>query len=149
MGLILDFVPNHMGIGHSDNAWWLDVLEWGQRSPYAASFDIDWDLLPFRTHAGVLLPILGRPYGSALEDGEIVLRFDGKEGSFSAWYFDHRLPIRPDRYRDIVTTAVRRRAPSRAVPAANCWLSSGGATPTRSEAPAFKAALAAVAAEPR
>ena len=28
MGLIVDFVPNHMGIG-SDNAWWLDVLEWG------------------------------------------------------------------------------------------------------------------------
>ena len=30
LGLILDFVPNHMGIGHADNAWWLDVLEWGQ-----------------------------------------------------------------------------------------------------------------------
>ena len=35
MGLILDFVPNHMGVGHADNAWWLDVLEWGPRSPYA------------------------------------------------------------------------------------------------------------------
>src|ERR1700683_2317812 len=33
MGLILDIVPNHMGIG-SDNAWWLDVLEWGEASPY-------------------------------------------------------------------------------------------------------------------
>jgi len=29
IGLILDFVPNHMGVGHADNAWWLDVLEWG------------------------------------------------------------------------------------------------------------------------
>lgn len=27
MGLILDFVPNHMGVGGNDNAWWLDVLE--------------------------------------------------------------------------------------------------------------------------
>src|SRR6516225_1098403 len=41
MGLVLDFVPNHMGVG-KDNAWWLDVLEWGRLSPYAAFFDIDW-----------------------------------------------------------------------------------------------------------
>ena len=33
IGLILDFVPNHMGVDHADNAWWLDVLEWGQKSP--------------------------------------------------------------------------------------------------------------------
>lgn len=48
MGLILDFVPNHMGVGYSDNQWWLDVLEWGQKSPHAASFDIDWNGLPHR-----------------------------------------------------------------------------------------------------
>ena len=42
MGLILDIVPNHMGIG-ADNAWWLDVLEWGEASPYAHYFDINWD----------------------------------------------------------------------------------------------------------
>ncbi len=53
MGLILDFVPNHMGVGQADNIWWLDVLEWGPRSPYADSFDIDWDGLsepPRRGH---------------------------------------------------------------------------------------------------
>ena len=44
IGLILDFVPNHMAVG-SDNALWLDVLEWGPRSPHAASFDISWELL--------------------------------------------------------------------------------------------------------
>ena len=43
MGLILDIVPNHMGVGGADNAWWLDVLEWGRASPYAEFFDIDWD----------------------------------------------------------------------------------------------------------
>src|SRR5215207_3380199 len=75
IGLILDFVPNHMGIGFADNSWWLDVLEWGEKSPYAAAFDIDWDLLQHR-HAGVLLPILGTPYGQALEQGEIVLKYD-------------------------------------------------------------------------
>ena len=98
MGLILDFVPNHMGVGYADNAWWLDVLEWGQKSPYASVFDIDWMTLPNRRAGGVLLPILGRPYGEALEQGEIELRYDAHEGSFSLWYFDHRLPVRPSRY---------------------------------------------------
>ena len=36
IGLILDFVPNHMGVHHADNAWWLDMLEWGPKSPNAA-----------------------------------------------------------------------------------------------------------------
>jgi (1->4)-alpha-D-glucan 1-alpha-D-glucosylmutase len=144
MGLILDFVPNHMGIGHADNSWWLDVLEYGPASPYAASFDIDWDLLPFRRHAGVLLPILGRPYGRALEDGEIVLRFDGGEGSFSAWYFDHRLPIHLDRYRDIVTTALRAADAERSRAGTELLAVVRRRAPSRGEAPAFKAALAAV-----
>jgi (1->4)-alpha-D-glucan 1-alpha-D-glucosylmutase len=42
MGIILDIVPNHMGIMGSDNAWWLDVLENGEASAYAGFFDIDW-----------------------------------------------------------------------------------------------------------
>ena len=29
---ILDFVPNHMGVGGADNPWWLNVLEWGLTS---------------------------------------------------------------------------------------------------------------------
>jgi (1->4)-alpha-D-glucan 1-alpha-D-glucosylmutase len=106
LGLILDFVPNHMGIGHADNTWWLDVLEWGEKSPHAASFDIDWHGLPYRTQPGVLLPILGRPYGEVLESGEIALRFDSEAGSFAAWYFDHKLPINPRRYAEILRTVV-------------------------------------------
>src|SRR5690349_3368074 len=98
IGLILDFVPNHMGVHHADNAWWLDVLEWGPKSPHAAAFDIDWNALPGRRQGGILLPILGRPYGEALESGEIELRYDQSEGSFSAWYHQHRLPIGPNRY---------------------------------------------------
>src|SRR6187399_367350 len=42
MGLIVDFVPNHMGIGEPQNRWWLDVLENGPSSPFARFFDIDW-----------------------------------------------------------------------------------------------------------
>lgn len=99
MGLILDFVPNHMGVSHADNAWWLDVLEWGPRSPYAGYFDIDWrSNLPGRSRPAVILPLLGKPYGEALTAGELQLAFDPAEGSFSVWYFDHRLPVRPADY---------------------------------------------------
>src|SRR6185312_2289217 len=106
LGLILDFVPNHMGVGHADNAWWLDVLEWGPKSPHAQSFDIDWEVLPHRRHPGVLLPILGRPYGEALQAGEIELKYDPESGSFAAWYFEHKLPINPQRYSEMLRILV-------------------------------------------
>ena len=106
LGLILDFVPNHMGIGHADNIWWLDVLEWGQQSLHARAFDVIWELLPYRRGGGVLLPVLGRPYGEVLDSGEIALKYDPKEGTFSAWYFDHRFPINPQRYGEILKTVV-------------------------------------------
>jgi (1->4)-alpha-D-glucan 1-alpha-D-glucosylmutase len=149
MGLILDFVPNHMGVGHADNAWWLDVLEWGPRSPYAASFDIDWTTLPFRREGGLLLPILGKSYGETLESGEIALEYDAGEGSFSAWYFDHRLPIRPNRYGDILKTVVAAAA-AEATAAGRELLDLARRypdpnAPSRAEAPSFKAAIAAVA----
>ncbi len=97
MGLIVDFVPNHMGVG-SDNAWWLDVLEWGQESPFARFFDINWHPLRADLEGRVLLPVLGGQYGVILDKGEIALRFDAAEGSFSAWYFEHRFPISPRSY---------------------------------------------------
>ena len=58
MGLILDIVPNHMGIGGQDNAWWLDMLEWGEASPFAGYFDINWDAARPDTKGRVLLPVL-------------------------------------------------------------------------------------------
>ena len=105
MGLILDIVPNHMGIGGADNAWWLDVLEWGEASPYAAYFDINWDPLREDLKGRVLLPVLGDQYGAVLERGEIALRFDPREGSFSTWYYDHRFPISPHSYPAILRRA--------------------------------------------
>ena len=98
MGLILDIVPNHMAVGGADNAWWLDVLEWGEASPYAPYFDINWDALREDLKGRVLLPVLGDQYGAVLERGEITLRFDPAEGSFSAWYYQHRFPLSPPSY---------------------------------------------------
>src|SRR5438309_7441513 len=102
MGLILDIVPNHMAVGGADNAWWLDVLEWGEASPYAGYFDVNWDPLREDLKGRVLLPVLGDQYGAVLERGEIVLRFEPFEGSFSAWYYNHRFPISPFNYAAIL-----------------------------------------------
>ena len=107
LGLILDFVPNHVGVHFADNPWWLDMLEWGPASPHASAFDIDWEQLPYRKRGGVLLPILGSSYGEALERGDIELRYDASEGSFSCWYFEHRLPIAPERYGEVLRTVVK------------------------------------------
>jgi len=103
MGLILDFVPNHMAVGGADNAWWLDVLEWGWDSPFAEYFDINWRATRPDLKERVLLPILGDQYGVVLENGEIEVRFDAELGSFSAWYFTHRLPISPHTYPSVLT----------------------------------------------
>ncbi|MFB9266393.1 malto-oligosyltrehalose synthase [Bradyrhizobium erythrophlei] len=148
LGLILDFVPNHVGVHFSDNPWWVDVLEWGQASPHAVSFDIDWDQLPYRARGGVLLPILGSSYGQALERGEIELRYDAGDGSFSAWYYEHRLPIAPERYGEVLRTIVRdagadERAAGRALLALSARYR-GLRHPNRNEAPGLKAALKAI-----
>ncbi len=107
MGLILDIVPNHMGVGGSDNAWWLDVLEWGRASPYAEFFDIDWEP-PNPTLRGKLLaPFLGAAYGDALNGGDIVLKFDPADGRFFADVYggSHRFPITPRDYGAILRAA--------------------------------------------
>ncbi len=148
LDLILDFVPNHVGVHFADNPWWLDVLEWGPASPHAASFDIDWDQLPYRARGGVLLPVLGSSYGLALEGGEIELRYDAGEGSFSAWYFEHRLPIAPERYSEILRSVVKE-AGAEDSAAGNRILElaaryRGLRHPNRKEAPAFKTELKGV-----
>ncbi len=91
MGLILDIVPNHMGIGLGDNPWWQDVLENGRASAYADYFDIDWTPLKSELRDKVLLPTLGDQYGVELEAGRIRLHYE--DGRFFCCYVDKNLPI--------------------------------------------------------
>lgn len=98
LGQILDIVPNHMGIMGADNRWWLDVLENGEASPYAAFFDIDWNPEKSELQGKVLVPTLGDQYGVVLENRELVLRFDELAGSFSIFYYEHRFPVDPATY---------------------------------------------------
>src|SRR5262249_18984447 len=96
MGLVVDFVPNHMGIAGGANAWWQDVLENGQSSPYAEHFDIDWAPLHSAATGKVVLPFLGDHYGAVLEKGELRLRHEA--GAFTVCYYELPLPIAPPTY---------------------------------------------------
>jgi (1->4)-alpha-D-glucan 1-alpha-D-glucosylmutase len=98
MGLILDIVPNHMGVMGSDNSWWLDVLENGKSSVYAGFFDIDWHSLKGDLHDKVLIPVLHDHYGAVLESGELKLVFHHERGEFDVSYCNHRFPVDPREY---------------------------------------------------
>lgn len=101
MGQIADIVPNHMSIVGSGNAWWNDVLENGQCSPYATFFDINWKPIKEELENKVILPVLGGQYGNVLENQELRLSLEG--GSFYVRYWEHRLPLDPSTYDRVLT----------------------------------------------
>ncbi|MQA32029.1 malto-oligosyltrehalose synthase [Modestobacter roseus] len=82
LGLVLDLVPNHMGVADAhESGWWWDVLQHGRDSAHAGAVDIDWDF----GGGKVRIPTLGSADDvSALEviDGELR-------------YYDNRFPIAP------------------------------------------------------
>lgn len=98
LGLIVDIVPNHLGVMGDDNVWWLDVLENGPAARCACHFDIDWRPNRGSMRDRILVPVLGDSYGIVLERGELQLEFDAAAGSFSIRYHDHRLPVDPREY---------------------------------------------------
>ncbi len=104
MGQVVDFVPNHMGIGEPQNLWWADVLENGPSSPYARYFDIDWRALKSDLRDKVLIPILGDQFGRVLERGELQVHYDA--GRFFLKYFEHEYPIAPGTYRHVLQIAL-------------------------------------------
>ncbi|GLS43657.1 malto-oligosyltrehalose synthase [Methylobacterium brachythecii] len=102
--LLVDIVPNHMGVGGADNPWWLSVLEWGGLSPFAHAFDIDWERLG--ANGKLVIPFLGERYGDALEKGTLELKFDEAKGAFSVWHYEHEFPICPLYYPAILNRAL-------------------------------------------
>ncbi len=103
MHQLIDIVPNHMGVLEADNLWWLDVLECGQASAHARSFDIEWHDTKPELDGKVLLPVLGDAYGRVLEAGELVPVFDAARGSFHIAYYGHRFPIDPRLYAQLLS----------------------------------------------
>lgn len=89
MGLVVDIVPNHVGVETpAENAWWWDVLRQGRSSPLAEYFDIDWD--PANGADGkIALPVLG-----AAEDvAELTVSGSGEDAELH--FYDHRFPVAP------------------------------------------------------
>lgn len=81
MGVLVDIVPNHVGVAtpHA-NAWWWDVLSNGRASRYAAYFDIDWDAGGGRLRVPVLADAADELDRLAIDGEQLV-------------YYDSRFPI--------------------------------------------------------
>lgn len=99
IGLLLDIVPNHMA-ANQENPWWMDVLENGHGSAYAAYFDIDWHPPSLTLKNKILLPVLGSFYGQALNNRELQVIF--QVGSFLIRYYDLFFPLTPKSYRRLL-----------------------------------------------
>jgi (1->4)-alpha-D-glucan 1-alpha-D-glucosylmutase len=87
MGVLVDIVPNHVGVATpAQSAWWWELLRDGPASPGARRFDVDWDANDGR----ILVPIVGDD--DLRDDGTIAhLTVQGE----LLCYHDHRFPIAP------------------------------------------------------
>src|ERR1051325_3240930 len=99
MGWVQDIVPNHMAYD-CRNRMLMDVLENGRNSMYVDFFDIEWDHPVESLRGKVLAPSLGKSYGAALEDGELVLRYD--EHGLAVDYSQQRFPISLETYGQVL-----------------------------------------------
>ncbi len=81
LGVLIDIVPNHVGVSTPAlSVWWWDVLSRGRESEHAAAFDIDWDA----GHGKLRLPVLG-------DGGNELAALRVEDGELH--YYDHRFPI--------------------------------------------------------
>ena len=89
LGLVVDIVPNHLGVDEPRaNPWWWDALRRGPGSPYFRYFDFDTE--PGNgAHGKIALPVLGSP-----DDlGHLELLGDGDE--LLLGFYEHRFPVAP------------------------------------------------------
>ena len=95
LGLVVDIVPNHLGVEvPRRNRWWWDVLKHGRASDFAHFFDIDWAT---DNGAGgkIALPVLGTPGDTD------ALKLEHIDGEDVLTYYDHVFPLAPGSYTDL------------------------------------------------
>ncbi|KQS64655.1 hypothetical protein ASG39_12015 [Rhizobium sp. Leaf371] len=97
IGLILDIVPNHMAAS-LENRWWRSVVEWGEQSPYAHYYDIDWS-------RPLTIVELGKSFNEALDDAEIEIRLDEAAGNLALGYYESNIPLHPSGYSAVLDGA--------------------------------------------
>jgi (1->4)-alpha-D-glucan 1-alpha-D-glucosylmutase len=86
MGVLVDIVPNHVGVATpSEDPWWWDVLKLGRESEHATAFDVDWAAGDGR----ILIPVVG-------DDDEDAIRVVASgTGEGEVRYHDQRFPLAP------------------------------------------------------
>ncbi len=96
LGILIDTVPNHMGISKPEqNPWWWDVLTHGRESRYAEAFDIDWDF----GGGKVRVPILGASMDEVIAEGVVTIDPEATElapHGVVRFYDQHVLPLAVD-----------------------------------------------------
>ncbi|SES32783.1 malto-oligosyltrehalose synthase [Rhizobium sp. NFR03] len=97
IGLILDIVPNHMAAS-LENRWWRSVVEWGEQSPYAHYYDIDWS-------RPLTIAELGKSFDEALDEAEIEIRLDETAGNLALGYYESNIPLHPSSYSAVLDGA--------------------------------------------
>ncbi|MEX0426043.1 malto-oligosyltrehalose synthase [Nocardioides sp. DS6] len=96
MGVLVDIVPNHVGVATPrQDPWWWDVLKNGRSSEHAAAFDVDWNA----GHDRLQIPVVGDDdqlvEGGAIAHLEVVADPDDPDGQPVLTYHDHVYPIAP------------------------------------------------------
>ena len=90
MGIILDWVPNHLA-ADTRNPWWNHLLMHGRRSGFADWFDIEWDAPG--CEGRLWLPVLDRPLAKAVEQG--ALRLIQHHDAVLLEHHDQHWPVSP------------------------------------------------------
>ncbi|WP_022879218.1 malto-oligosyltrehalose synthase [Microbacterium sp. B19] len=92
LGILIDIVPNHMGVSEPrTNAWWWDVLRQGRASAHADAFDIDWEF----GGGKVRVPVLGADLADVIDEisYDPTPAADAPDGLIR--YYDHVFPVAP------------------------------------------------------
>ncbi|WP_244930922.1 malto-oligosyltrehalose synthase [Nocardioides sp. W7] len=92
MGVLVDIVPNHVGVATpAEDPWWWDVLKHGRQAEHAPAFDIDWDAAGQRLR----LPVVGdddqADDRAPIDHLSLVEGADGLE----LHYWDQAFPVAP------------------------------------------------------
>jgi (1->4)-alpha-D-glucan 1-alpha-D-glucosylmutase len=99
LGILLDIVPNHMSASEH-NPWWDHVLAHGPFSEFAEYFDFrNSPHRPFRVH----LCSLARPYGEALEAGELTIEI--AQGRPRVRHYENTWPLGPASWGTLLSAA--------------------------------------------
>ena len=70
LGVLVDIVPNHMGVADpSQNSWWWQLLRDGESSRIAEAFDVDWAF----GGGKIRLPVLGDDLPTVIAAGQVTL----------------------------------------------------------------------------